>query len=200
MISEAFFSLVDAYMHSKYGDKKTQLYADLPKTVVEIGAGYGANFRYMEKGTHVIAIEPEINLHGILERRAEKYGMGVEIHAVGGEDIPLPDNSVECVICSLVLCSVDDPSMVLSEIKRVLKPEGKFVYVEHVKAEEHSWICRVQQWVQTPWKKVFGGCHVNRDTSGSLQAASFSRIDEKSFAQRTIFIPVIPHIYGIAVK
>lgn len=185
-------------MHAHYGARKKILLENHPNVILEIGAGYGANFRYLRSGTKVIAIEPNSSLHGLLERRAMKFGIELEIHSEGAENINLPENSVEFVLSSLVLCSVEDPSKVLSEIKRVLNKAGSFAYIEHVKAHEHSWICGVQNAVKKPWKSFFDGCHVTRDTSANIRKAGFSSIKEESFSNRTILVPVIPHIAGVA--
>lgn len=199
-IGDSFFSLVDTYMHAQYGTRKKVLLKDHPDEILEIGAGYGANFRYLRRGTKVIAIEPNSSLHGLLERRAMKFGIELEIHSVGAENINLADGSVEFVLSTLVLCSVEDSSKVLSEIERVLNPTGIFAYIEHVKAHEHSWICSVQKLVKKPWKWFFDGCHVTRDTSALIRQAGFSSVEEEAFSNRTIFVPMIPHIAGVAQK
>lgn len=199
-ISDSFFSLVDAYMHAHYGVWKKAFLEDHPNLIVEIGAGYGANFRYMRKGTEVIAIEPKEALHAVLRRRAAKFDIKLEIYPGRAENMQIEDNSVELVLSSLVLCSVEEPQKVISEIQRILKPNGRFVYIEHVKAQEHSWICRIQKMIKKPWKWVFDGCNVTRDTSATIQEANFSKVDETRFSNRTVFIPIIPHIAGVAIK
>lgn len=187
-------------MHAHYGKRKKALLKNHPDEIIEIGAGYGANFRYMRKGTKVIAIEPNESLHKVLERRALKFGITLEIHEGGAEKILMPDHSAGLVLSSLVLCSVEDPQKVVSEVNRVLKQHGKFVYIEHVRANNHSWICSVQKILKKPWEWFFDGCHVTRDTSSTIRQAGFSEIEEEQFSNRTIFVPVIPHIAGAAYK
>lgn len=173
---------------------------DHPEVIVEVGVGYGANFRYMKTGTKVIAIEPNADMRDILRARAEKFGIELEIHELGAENIPIESNCVDMVLGSLVLCSVKNPPKVLSEVKRILRPGGKFVFVEHVRAHKNSWICKVQRMVKGSWKWFFEGCNVTRDTGRIIQLAGFSEVNQDVFAQRTIFVPIIPHIAGVAIK
>lgn len=199
-INEWFFLLVDHYMDARYGDRKRMLLKDHPEVLVEIGAGYGANFRYLRSGTKVIVVEPKKTFNELLHRRAKNYGLEIEIHNYGAEVMNLESDSLEMVFGSLVLCSVDNPVKVISEIKRVLKEDGKFVFLEHVKAEKHSWICKIQQLVKKPWKWFFDGCLVNRNTGKVIQNAYFSRVEIEEFENKTVFVPIIPHVCGIAIK
>ncbi|MEZ5263733.1 MAG: class I SAM-dependent methyltransferase, partial [Acidimicrobiales bacterium] len=86
---------------------------------MEIGAGVGANFAHLARAGTVVAIEPNRAMHRSLEQRARDHGVDLEIVATGAERLPLPDASVDEVLCSLVLCTVADPAATLSEIRRV---------------------------------------------------------------------------------
>ncbi|MEQ8524641.1 class I SAM-dependent methyltransferase [Gracilimonas sp.] len=187
-------------MHSQYGRRKEALFKDHPNVLVEIGAGYGANFRYLREGTKVKVIEPNAGFKNVLNHRAEKYGINLEIYESVAEEIPLSDGSAAMVISSLVLCSVKNPPKVLSEVKRILQPEGKFLYLEHVRAHKHSWVCKVQRTVKNSWKWFFDGCNVTRDTGRIILMAGFSEIKQDEFSHSTLFIPIIPHIAGVAIK
>jgi SAM-dependent methyltransferase len=187
-------------MDVHYGERKRKLLADHPQTIVEIGAAYGANFRYLRPDTKVIVIEPNDSYYNLLQLRARYFNIEVEIHNLGAEAIELPSGSVDMVFGSLVLCTVDSPVEVLKEVHRILKKEGQFVFLEHVKAERHSWICRIQNFLKRPWKWFFDGCHVTRNTDRCIQEASFDRVDIEEFNSKTIFVPIIPHVSGIAVK
>ena len=199
-IKNWFFGVVDNYMHSQYGSRKQALFDGHPKVIVEIGSGYGANFRYLRKGTRVKVIEPNKGFHEVLKYQARRYGIQAELYEAKAEEIPLSSESCEMVICSLVLCSVKTPPKALSEIKRILKPGGQFVFIEHVRAHKHSWICKVQKTVKNSWKWLFDGCNVMRDTGRIIQVAGFSKVEQEEFAHSTFFIPVIPHIAGKAIK
>ncbi|WP_103665569.1 class I SAM-dependent methyltransferase [Gracilimonas amylolytica] len=200
IINDWFISLVDRYMDAHYGGRKQSLLRDHPETIVEIGAAYGANFRYLKPGTKVIVIEPNESYNKILKRRAERFNVTIEIHNTGAESIDLPSDSIDMVLDSLVMCTVEYPDQVLSEIHRILRTGGKFVFIEHVRSEHHTWLCRLQNFVQKPWKWFFDGCHVNRDTASSIDKVPFSKIDLEEFKSKTVFLPIIPHISGTAIK
>lgn len=199
-VNDWFFSLVDRYMDIHYGERKRKLLEDHPQTLVEIGVAYGANFRYLRPGTKVIAIEPKRSFNELLKRRAKRYGIEVEIHNYGAENMNIKSESVEMVIGSLVLCTVKTPVKVLFEIRRILKEDGKFIFLEHVKADRHSWICKVQHFTKKPWKWFFDGCNVTRQTGRIIHNALFSSVDMEEFESKTVFAPIIPHVCGVAVK
>lgn len=199
-INAAFFGVMDWYIHWKYANKKRRLFADLPRTVVELGAGTGANFRYLAHGSKVIAVEPNEYMHPRLRRNAARWGIDLEIKGLGAETLELADDSVEAVICSLVLCTVESPDTVLSEIRRVLAPNGRFVCIEHVAAPETSLVGRIQRWVFRPWKWFFEGCHTHRETTRTLQAAGFTDVRIEPFTWPSMFVPVRPQIAAVCTK
>lgn len=122
----AFFHVMDGYINWLLRKQKEAVYADLPRIVVEIGSGVGANFRYMQRGTKVIAVEPNPYMHRSLRLAAQRHEIELEIRDVVGERIDLPDSSADTVISSLVLCTVANPSRVVSEVHRVLRPGGRY--------------------------------------------------------------------------
>ena len=119
-------------------------------TILEIGAGTGANLHHLPADTHLYALEPSLRMHDRLRRRCAAVGVQVTILASGAETIPLPDASVDEVICSLVLCTTPDPGRVLAEVRRVLKPGGRFRFVEHVASrlgKLWGWDLNTRSWV-----------------------------------------------------
>ena len=195
-----FFRAMDGYMHRKYDRIKSELFGGLPRVVVEIGAGGGANLRYLRAGSHVVALEPNVHMHPFLRSAAERAGVTVEVHADGAERIPLADASVEAVISSLVLCSVSDPRRVLSEIRRVLRPGGRFWCLEHVAAPAGSALERLQRAVRSPWRWLFEGCDTQRDIAGLLREAGFGAVEITPFTLRTAFLPIRSQIAAVAVR
>lgn len=187
-------------MDAQYGNRKRALLSNHPDTIVEIGVAYGANFRYLRPGTKVIAIEPKTSFNELIQRRARYYGIEVEIHNYNAEVMNIKSNSVDMVLGSLVLCSVKSPVKVISEIKRVLKTDGRYIYLEHVKAERNNWLCSLQHFIKKPWKWFFDGCHLTRNTGKIIQNALFTRVQIEEFESKTIFLPIIPHVCGVAVK
>lgn len=194
------FKTLNGYMDYLFGDSKRKLFADHPSTVVEIGPGAGANMRYYRKGTEVIAIEPNLHMHENLYKSAHKYGIKLKIRTYLGESIDMPDNSCSFVVSTLVLCTVNDPAQCLEQIRRILKPTGKFVFIEHVKAKEDTFLAWFQNFIHKPWHWFFEGCHTNRDTKSLLLSGGFSTIKIENYNQFSPFVPIIPQIRGIAIK
>lgn len=185
-------------MHRTYGARKESLFADLPDTVMEIGPGAGANFRYYRPGTRVIAVEPASQMHGLLRREAERRGIELEIHSTPAESMPLDDASVDAVVSTLVLCSVSDPRGVLGEVRRVLRPGGQFIFIEHVASDPGTRLHRLQGWLRRPWAWVCEGCELRRNTGAIIRAAGFDSVDEERFRAFWRGWPISPHVAGIA--
>lgn len=186
-------------MHRVYGRRKRTLFAGLPDTVVEIGPGAGANLRYYEPGTRVIAFEPNPFAHARLSREAAERGVELDLRDLSAEQLDLPDASTDVVISTLVLCSVDDPLRVLAEVRRVLRPGGRFLFIEHVAGRPGSAVRTVQRVVRGPWRWLFDGCRVDRDTPAMLEAAGFSSLEIERFGL-ALPSPVRPHVVGWAVR
>jgi SAM-dependent methyltransferase len=195
----AFFHLMDGYIDWHLRKHKKEVYADLPDTVVEIGSGVGANFRYMRPGTRVIAIEPNPHMHRPLRRAAQRREIELEIRDVVGERIDLPDSSTEAVISSLVLCTVADPGQVVSEVMRVLRPGGRYSYLEHVVADDGTLTRGVQRAVRRPWAWVFEGCSCERDLQTVIRSAGFTSVENRSYRIHSPFVPFNTHIAGTAI-
>ena len=188
------------YMDYLFGKAKRELFKNHPQTVVEIGPGAGANMRYLKKGTKLIAIEPNIHMHDNLRKNATKYGIQLEIKTLTGEAIDLEDNSCEFVVSTLVLCTVESPVNCINQIKRILKPLGVFVFLEHVKAKDKSLLAFIQKAFHRPWHWFFEGCHTNRNTRGLLENAGFSELHLEAYNSYSPFIPITPQIRGKAIK
>jgi SAM-dependent methyltransferase len=199
-INSWIFRILSAYFDRIFGTSKRRLFHDHPDTVVEIGPGSGANMRYLRKGTHLIAIEPNIHMHSNLRKCANKYGIDLEIRTIIGEEIDLPDSSCEFVISTLVLCTVQDPVACVNQIRRILKPHGRFVFIEHVRAREHSLLAFIQKIFHKPWHWFFEGCNTNRDISSIIMLNGFSTTEIEAYNLYTPFIPITPQIRGTAIK
>ena len=197
-----FFDRLDRYINYLSRRHKESAFAGIEAgTVVEIGAGAGANIRYLPAGTRLIAVEPNLRMHDRLRRRCRRAGIDLTIVAGGAEAIPLADGTVDEVICSLVLCTVTDADQVLAEIQRVLKPGGRFRFVEHVVAPRRGVRRAVQRAIRRPWGWVFEGCNPGKDTVGLLEAAGFHALElEHRKFRRSLFWPVNTGVWGIAVR
>lgn len=197
-----FFDRLDRYINHLSRRHKESAFAGIEAgTVVEIGAGAGANIRYLPAGARLIAIEPNLRMHERLRRRCRRAGIDLTIVPGGAEHIPLADGSVDEVICSLVLCTVADVDRVLSETQRVLRPGGRFRFVEHVVAPRRGVRRAIQRAIRRPWGWIFEGCNPGKDTAGLLQAAGFQALEvEHRKFRRSMFWPVNTAIWGIAVR
>ena len=120
--------------HEALGDRKQAIIASMTGIVVELGPGTGANMRYYGDGAHVVAIEPNPHMHDRLRAEADEHGVDLEIRSLRGESIDVGDASAGGVVATLLLCGVEDPTSVIAEAHRVLKPGGTYFFVEHVEA------------------------------------------------------------------
>jgi ubiquinone/menaquinone biosynthesis C-methylase UbiE len=115
----------------------------------------------------------EASLHRVEATRAR--GIEVELVDAVGEHLPLPDDSVDSVLFAYVLCSVESVEQVLSEVRRVLHPDGTVCVLEHVRAEPGTWTDRLQRAVSVGglWPRLAGGCQCRRETRTALADAGF---------------------------
>lgn len=177
---------------------RRRLLGDLAGTVLEIGPGTGVNLAYLPDGVCWIGLEPNPYFHPHLRRALSLRGLSGDVLLGQAEAIPLPEGSVEAVVATLVLCSVEDPRRALAEILRVLKPEGRFVFLEHVAAPRGSGPRWAQDLLCPLWAFLGDGCHPNRETLALIREAGFARVEAASFA---LPLPLVaPHVAGVAWK
>ena len=140
--------------------------------VLEIGGGTGFNLpHYPDSVDELIVTEPSTGMLDRAKRRAGELGRPVELVQASAEELPLPDDSFDTVVSTLVLCAVDDQARSLAEIKRVLKPDGALLFIEHVRAEDPG-LARWQDRLERPWHAI-ALCHPNRATLEAIEAAGF---------------------------
>ena len=197
--NSAFFWVMGGYIDWQMRKNKEAAFADLPPTVVELGSGVGANMRYLPVGARLIAIEPNTYMHTRLRRSARSRGVDLEIRGVVGERIGLPDASADAVISSLVLCSVRDPHAVLAEVRRVLRPGGRFSFTEHVAAKRGTPTRWTQRILRRPWAWIFEGCSCERDLASVIRTAGFTRVDLDHYRIHSPLLPFNTHIAGTAI-
>jgi SAM-dependent methyltransferase len=195
-----FFAALEDYMHRQYADIKPRLLRDAPSVLVELGPGSGASLRYLRSGTRLIAFEPNLYMHPILKRRARQYGIDLDLRGLCGEEIDLPPASADFVFGFCVLCSVRQPEQVIAEVRRILKRGGRFACIEHIAAPDGSPIRRVQRLLRKPWRWLFEGCDLCRDTGTKLRASGFSRVEVEPLVLPNMFAPIRPQIAALCVK
>ena len=194
----------DALSDELYAEKKKLLFGNLTGRVLEIGPGTGVNLLFLKNNMEWIGIEPNEAMHPYLRSKAEKLGIDVRLETGMSEKIQVPENSIDSVISTLVLCSVGDLSATLKEIMRVLKPGGRFVFLEHV--ADKPWTLRlvVQKIVPfTPWRYFSDGCDPGRRISDAIQNAGFVEVEVQDYLQEGPGIVLAinrPHIFGTATK
>ena len=200
-LNASLLAVLDPYMHSKYAERKRALFQTPPDAkIVELGAGMGANLRYFPRGSHLIAVEPNLAMHRGLQRAASRYGIVLDLHATGAESIDLPDATVDLVVSSLVLCTVPDAAQVAREARRILKPGGRFVCLEHVRAPAATPEYRIQRFLHKPWRWLFEGCDLCRDTASVLRQTGFSDVRIEPFRLDTFVMPIAHQIEAVCVR
>ncbi len=187
-------------MEVTYGELKDELFAGLHGHVVEIGPGVGINFKHYPQDIRLTGIEPNPYLRKALDQHAREAGLDATFIESVAEDMALPDDSADAVVCTLVLCSVYEPARVLAEVLRILKPGGRFYYIEHVAAADGTWLRRVQDTINPAWRYVADGCNTNRCTAHALEAAGFNAVHLTAAPLSSPYKWIEPHIYGYAVK
>ena len=141
---------------------REQLVAGVRGRVLEIGIGSGLNLPFYPRELDVLlGLDPSRELLQIAKRHSVWVHFPVELNEGRAEDIPLDDAAVDHVVMSWTLCSVADPLRALAEVRRVLRPSGSLLFVEHGRAPEPR-VLRWQDRLTPVWRCVAGGCHLNR--------------------------------------
>lgn len=141
-------------------------------TILEVGVGTGRNLASYTDATSVVAVDPSVRMLEFAARRAEMASCPVELVRACGEDLPFPDAHFDTVVVTLTLCSIPDPAAFLAESRRVLRPDGKMVFLEHERSPRQG-IAALQDLATPLWRRISGGCHLNRPTTATIRRAGF---------------------------
>lgn len=180
------------------GERKRGLFAGLRGRALEIGAGTGANIEYFQNGLEWVATDLNPFALHRARRAALLRGCAGKYCVATASQLPFPAASFDAVVSTLALCSVADPAATLAEIHRVLKPGGRFVFVEHVAAPAGTARRRQQDWICPLWKRLADGCHPNRETWRWIEQAGFQKVEMEWF-ELPLWV-ASPHIAGLAWK
>jgi SAM-dependent methyltransferase len=205
------------------GAMRGELLAGARGRVIEIGAGTGVNLDLYGDGVEDLTlVEPDPHMGAQLRKRLADRGDGgadvragasidpadalaaparpIPAHLVAApaEALPFPDDTFDTAVATLVLCTIPDPVAAIDELARVLKPGGRLLFIEHVRADDAS-SARWQDRLEKPWRFLADDCHCNRDTEANLRTSSF-RVEEIDHTKMPKAAPIVrPLIRGTAV-
>lgn len=167
--------------------------------VLEVGAGSGLNFPFYdpERVDHLYALEPEAQMQVRARGAAAGLQFPVEMVGLRGEEIPLDDDSVDTVVITYTLCTIPDVDTALRQMRRVLRPGGRLLFCEHGRAPDEA-VRRWQDRVTPAWKKLAGGCHLNRDIPALVRQGGF-RTETLDCAYLRGWKPLTFNYWGAAV-
>ncbi|XP_037505061.1 putative methyltransferase-like protein 7A [Rhipicephalus sanguineus] len=170
--------------------------------VLEVNVGSGRNFDHIFRNIRYVAVDRTSTARSTFLRRQSQYEHIVleQWLLTSGEDLAqVPDNHVDAVIATHVLCSVNDVRKLVSECRRVLAPGGKLLFMEHVACPRDSWIYQLQLFLDPLWQLLTCGCHLGRDTSAAIIEAGFREVCLKE-----VYLPILAlisrQVYGVATK
>lgn len=148
--------------------------------VLELGVGTGKNMPYFPQGTQITAIDISEKMLARAGRRAKRLGIDVKLQVADAQELPYTDAAFDTVVTTFVFCSVPDPIKGLREARRVLKPGGRLLMVEHV-LSEHALLRQLMEWLD-PVTHFLWGAHIDRETVANARTAGFIRVREQDLA------------------
>jgi ubiquinone/menaquinone biosynthesis C-methylase UbiE len=150
--------------------------------VLEIGIGSGLNLPfYSSEVERVYGVEPSLALQEMARRKATAGRTKVEFLAQSAEDpLPLPDQSIDTIVTTWTLCSIPNAPKALAQMRRVLKAHGRLLFIEHGRAHDPS-VVAWQDRLTPMWKKIGGGCHLNRKIDELIASAGFQIVELKTY-------------------
>jgi ubiquinone/menaquinone biosynthesis C-methylase UbiE len=179
---------------------RRELLAGAGGRVLELGAGTGVNLDlYPATVEELVLVEPDPHMAKRLRLKMAELGRSATLIESSAERLPCDDASFDCAVATLVLCTIPDPAAALAEVARVLKPGGRLLFVEHVRAEDPA-LARWQDRLEKPWRFLGDGCHCNRDTVATIAASplTLGTVDRERMPKAP---PIVsPLVRGSAVR
>ena len=189
------------------------------RRILEVGIGDAPNVPYYPRGASVVGIDPNFKPERLAAAQAKAKGRGVTLtgQVASAEALPFPDGSFDAVVSTLVFCTVRDPRQALREVSRVLRPGGKFVFVEHVWAEDGTFLHAQQRALDPLQQLLAGGCHLTRRTDQLFLASSaasdgndggrrggeaplFAKVEALEYLEQSTQWPIVRQVAGVLVK
>lgn len=190
-----FYDRLQKSYETGLDEHRAELLRDVQGRVLELGPGTGVNFTYFSSGPGEIewsGVEPNPHMRAELLPKARARGIEPHYCELEGNRFRADDASFDFVVSTLVLCSVPDLDATLAEIRRVLRPEGRFVFLEHVAAPRGTWERRVQRVLRPCWQYFGDGCRPDRETDRHIEEFGFASLEMDRFHAR------LPHVCGTA--
>jgi ubiquinone/menaquinone biosynthesis C-methylase UbiE len=160
--------------HRRLEPLRARQVAEAHGRVLEVGIGSGLNLPFYRRDIdEVIGIDPSVELLAMARRHTAWLHFPVKLLHGPAEALPIEDSSIDSVVMTWTLCSVTEPGRVLAEIRRVLRPGGALVFVEHGRAPETG-VRRWQDRLTPAWRRLAGGCHLNRPIAPLIEQAGFT--------------------------
>jgi ubiquinone/menaquinone biosynthesis C-methylase UbiE len=178
------------------------LLANATGRTLELGAGTGLNLEhYPEALTELVLTDPDPHMVKRTRRRLEKTDRSAELDQVAAENLPFDDATFDTVVATWTLCTVDDPARVLTEVARVLRPRGRFLFLEHVRSNDSERLARWQDRVTPLVRRAICGCRPNRATLTTIEASPLEVENVQRGTQPKGSLPwEKPMIVGVARK
>lgn len=174
-VYEKYFlpKLLDMAMKSPELSKlRSQLVPMAQGKVLEVGIGSGLNLPFYQKGVQVTGVDPSIELQSYAQEIADEHRLAVEFLSQGCANLPIEKDTFDTAVVTWSLCTIPNPVEALEEIRRVLKPNGKLVFIEHGKSNEAK-IARLQKRINPIWRIIGGGCNLNRQPDEMINSNGF---------------------------
>ncbi len=179
-------------------ERRARLLGELTGRVLDIGSGTGANLPHYLAADRVVMTEPDPAMRAKLTAKLHQAVRPTEVVDAPAENLPFADAAFDVAVCTLVLCTVDDPARALAEARRVLVPGGRLVVLEHV-----AGVGRLATWqnrLNPIWSRLAGGCQLNRDTESAVVDAGFDPQTVERFRVLPPWAPVSPMLTVTAIN
>lgn len=198
IFARVYEQLLDRAEDAWLREMRRDLVSSLPGDVLEIGAGTGLNIPHYQRASRVVLAEPDPAMRARLLARVSEASVPIELAAWQGETLAADAGSFDVVVSTLVLCSVRDVAATLREVRRVLRPGGQLVFIEHVLGDGTR--ARFQHALRPVWSFLMGGCQCDRRTVEAIEEAGFTTRELRRFSGAKTGPLVSPFVRGLSVR
>jgi len=162
-------------------EHRRKLLAHAGGDVLEIGFGTGLNLpHYPQRVRQLTTVDPNVGMHRLAQQRVRRSGIAVDQHVLSGEQLPFGDGTFDCVVSTFTLCSIGDVGRAVAEVYRVLRPGGRFLFLEHGRSPEPG-VRRWQRRLNWLERHLADGCRLDRDIRALVAAQPFAALAVEEF-------------------